>query len=816
MAGRMAGLRTRAGCLALCLLAGAAAAQSPAPAPRAVELPPGPLADRLPALAAQTGASVQADAALLRGLQAPGVAGRFTPAEALARLLAGTGLAAAEEAPGVFVLQPAGAMPAAPAPALPGPDAAVLPVVRVTALREAEGADAALGSGNGRGAGAATRTATPALAVPQALSTLLRPTLDALGATRLDDALDYVPGVSRQNDFGGTWDNIALRGFAGHEDTGMSLLRNGMAGNRGYNAPRDTANVERFEFLRGPVAALYGVSEPGGTLNVVTQPAPWEPLRTLEWSLGRWNARRAVLTLGGPLDAAAGTAPTPGEPARLAYRLTAVAEDKGSFREHVRTRREMLAPALTWRLAEATTLRYDGEWLRQRAPLDRGVVALGGQVGTVPATHFYGDPGDGDLAMVNQTHQWLLDHALANGWRLHAGLMARRGTMEGFTTYGHGYGEALADLDARGWLWRQRRWRDFASSDRSGQLDLQGQWEAGGLRHTLLAGMEVFRFRLSQVMQQSPTSTWQADGIDVRRPVYRDERPATQDFLSTDEHQRGVGLYLQDQIELAPQWKALLGLRHDRFRQAVDDRLAGSTRRQSQGALSPRAGLTWLPVPGWAVYASVGASFRPNVGVDVQGAAFAPEKGLAREIGIKWQPPEGRLSASLAFYGIAKRNVLVTDLQHPDHSVAAARVRSRGAEFELAGRPAAGWSVVAGGAWLQRSLPQFPRASGSLLLVREWALDDSSSSSGGAGGHTVGLGGGLTHVGERTGDAGSPRLPAYTTTRLLAHWQAGPALRLSLQVDNAFDRRYYASAYNSVWVVPGAPRHVTFTAKHTF
>lgn len=71
-------------------------------------------------------------------------------------------------------------------------------------------------------------------------------------------------------------------------------------------------------------------------------------------------------------------------------------------------------------------------------------------------------------------------------------------------------------------------------------------------------------------------------------------------------------------------------------------------------------------------------------------------------------------------------------------------------------------------------------------------------------------------MGERTGDAGSPRLPAYTTMRLLAHWQAGPALRLSLQVDNAFDKRYYASAYNRVWVVPGAPRHVTLTARHTF
>lgn len=58
-------------------------------------------------------------------------------------------------------------------------------------------------------------------------------------AMRLDASLDYVSGVSRQNNFGGAWDNLAVRGFAGHEDSGMSLLRNGFSSNRGFNAPRE-------------------------------------------------------------------------------------------------------------------------------------------------------------------------------------------------------------------------------------------------------------------------------------------------------------------------------------------------------------------------------------------------------------------------------------------------------------------------------------------------------------------------------------------------------------------------------------------------
>ena len=102
---------------------------------------------------------------------------------------------------------------------------------------------------------AATRTGTPAREVPQSVRVLPRQTLEDIGAIRLDDSLDYVSGISRQNNFGGTWDNLSIRGFAGHEDTGMSLLRNGFSSNRGFNAPRDTANVESIECLKGPSAA---------------------------------------------------------------------------------------------------------------------------------------------------------------------------------------------------------------------------------------------------------------------------------------------------------------------------------------------------------------------------------------------------------------------------------------------------------------------------------------------------------------------------------------------------------------------------------
>lgn len=137
---------------------------------------------------------------------------------------------------------------------------AALPQVNVVAERSA-----AYNPSTSRGA---TRTDTPLREVPQSVRVVNIEQLEDLGAMRLADTVDFVSGISRLNDFGGTWDNFGIRGFS---STDMGFLVNGFPGARGYNPPRDTATVERFEFLKGPAGAIYGSSEPGGTINIVTK-----------------------------------------------------------------------------------------------------------------------------------------------------------------------------------------------------------------------------------------------------------------------------------------------------------------------------------------------------------------------------------------------------------------------------------------------------------------------------------------------------------------------------------------------------------------
>jgi iron complex outermembrane receptor protein len=72
-----------------------------------------------------------------------------------------------------------------------------------------------------------TKSGLPVRELPQSVRVMTRQAIDDLGATRLDEVLDFVGGVSRQNSFGGLWDNFAIRGLPGNENTGMPTLLNG-------------------------------------------------------------------------------------------------------------------------------------------------------------------------------------------------------------------------------------------------------------------------------------------------------------------------------------------------------------------------------------------------------------------------------------------------------------------------------------------------------------------------------------------------------------------------------------------------------------
>ena len=671
-----------------------------------------------------------------------------------------------------------------PAHAQATTDDTALPQVNVVA-------DRATGQYNPQHSSGATRTDTPLREVPQSVRVMSQQQIEDLGALRLADTVDFVSGISRLNDFGGTWDNFAIRGFS---STDMGFLVNGFPGSRGYNPPRDTATVERFEFLKGPASAIYGSSEPGGTINIVTKKPKFTPHNVAEVSLGSRGLRRATVDSTGALGA------------KVAYRINLMTEEGDSRSTLLHNKRTLVAPALTWVIDPQTMLNYEAEFLRADTPLDRGIVNVRGTLGALPRDRVLNEPSDGNMTLTSDTHQLTLDRALSDHWRARFGASYKESTFDG------NYTEATSLAADNRTLNRQATWRQLPSRDVSVQAEVEGKFDTAGFGHTVLVGAEASRLWMNTEILRSANTP-----IDIYNPVYGAPASALANRTSSsDERQRVKAVFAQDQISLSPQWKLLGGLRWDEYNQDIDNRVARTVTSKQQSAVSPRAGLTFLPNEWSSLYVSAGKSFRGNSGTDINGSPFDPQRSTSYEAGWKLQTPDQRLGANFAVYDISKTNVL-TASDVPGYSVAAGKIKSSGFEADVYGQIDANWRVSGNFAWddarveKDRTLApgtrlmNVPKISAGLLAIRESVLDN---------GGRYGIGGGINHVGDRSGNtADTYTLPAYTTAKLVSYWQISKKVRLSLDVHNLFNRNYYTASWGNLYVIPGAERSVVTRLK---
>lgn len=271
--------------------------------------------------------------------------------------------------------------------------------------------------------------------------------------------------------------------------------------------PRDTASLERMEVLKGPASALYGRGDPGGIISYTTKQPQFKSANTVSVSAGSYGATRETLDSTGALS------PT------LAYRLNLMNEDNGSFRDTVSSKRYLVAPGFTWKASPDTVVHYEMEAVRQRAPLDRGVVAVNNQLGVIPASRFLGEPRDGDYEVRNLGHQFTVDHHINADWSVNAGVAQRETDM-----YGYGTEATALQADART-LWRRYRYSNFHTSDLQGRLEITGRLQTGALSHTLVMGADAYQFRYDQLFQRSRPTAAAPYAIDIFNPVYGQPAP---------------------------------------------------------------------------------------------------------------------------------------------------------------------------------------------------------------------------------------------------------------------------------------------------
>lgn len=643
--------------------------------------------------------------------------------------------------------------------------------------------------------------------IPQTVNVVPQSLLRDQAVQSMQDALKMVPGVGLSHG-DGQRDQVIIRGFSAIADQFVDGLRDDAL----YF--RDLSNVEQIEVLKGPASVLYGRGSSGGLINRITK-KPGINLSEVGLTLGSWNQRRGEFDLA--------RAP---EDSRFAFRITGALERADSYRDQQFLDRDALAASLLFKASADTNVLLQMDHLKDRRLTDFGIPALNGRPVNVPASAYYGaanardvDYTQSEVSSVGLTlnHRFNDSLSLRNALRYYTYSLDRNNTLtrsvnEKNRTFTLNHGNVYRE--EHGWF---------------NQTELTQKTEFLGMKHQLLYGVEVGQQNKDLVSFSTPVTD--ATGTIRDFALFNPALPVLP--LSTSRTPGAANLgtfktlafYAQDMIQLSRQWKALAGLRYDRFEQETYDRMPGKPNLgRTDTTWSPRVGLVYQPSSTWSYYASWSKSFQPSgeaFSLAANNAQIAPEKTSNQEVGVKWDLPDGKSSFTASLFKLERTNIKSTD-PVTNTLVPLGVQRTNGLELTFAGEVAPSWQVWAGYAYLDGEMTSSPAVdSGQPVQGKRPTLTPRHSANlwvTKALGNGFGVGGGLNYVGARFANPGNTvTLPGYTTVDAMAYYRMGP-WDVQLKLNNLLDRRYIVSGHGSSpnLNLPGAPRSAQVVARYRF
>lgn len=615
---------------------------------------------------------------------------------------------------------------------------------------------------------------------------------------RVSDALSRVNGVVYQDSYGGGfWDNYSFRGFSTDPNMGTSYLRNGLSSLSGIHTPRDMVNIQAIDFLKGPMAAMYGQGAIGGIMNITTKQPEWTQKNEVSLSGSTLEEYRASLDSTGALSDA------------VAYRLGLAYENNQSFRDHVDSQHYFVAPQLAWKISDQTQLNLETEFSEHQGVFDRGVPMVNGQF-VVNKKTFLGEPSDGDIKVKDQMYQLRLNHQFNENWNNTTALSYNHGERAGTST-------EISSIAADGQTAnRFRRYRQFETDTFQLQSILRGKFNTGAVKHEFVANVEAGHYTIDQIQLRNAVGT--SSPINIYHPVYGQNILAlARTTKNSKETQNMLGVNLQDQIFLNPQWNVLIGGRFNRLEQQIDDYKTGLSDQQDFTPFSPRVGVNYQPTTKLSFYSNWGKSFELNTGLNKENQLYDPEKTQSWEIGTKYEYlPQSWFG--LTYFDLDKQHLLTEGIT--DTYVDSGRVQSHGVEVELKHQFNDHLRVGANYTFTKASviesevdtkgarLKNIPRHTANLNADYQFELL----------GREAGLVGTINYFGKRSAnyiDNGTS-LPEFTVVNVGGYIQVRPDLRAQLNIDNVFDKDYYVSSYTDEWVQPGKPLKATLSLTWNF
>lgn len=787
--------------LALSLCGSALATSAAWAEPLAYSIPAGSLAAAISQFAAASGVTISFSSEETAGLQSPGLQGSFELEQGFARLLQGSGLQVQQAGEKRYVLiKPQGG------------SALELGATSVNA--------AGLGAtteGTGSYTTGVTNTATKMnLSIretPQTISVVTRQRMDDQHLASVTDVLNQTPGITMSQD-GGERFNIYSRGSAidTYQFDGVTTSQE----NQTRNMPStllDMVLYDRVEIIRGATGLMTGAGEPGGVINLIRKKPTREFKSYIQGSVGSWDNYRSEADVSGPLT----------ESGDVRGRLVAAKQDNQSFMDWYGQKRELAYGVIETDLTDTTLVRFGIDYQKYKSTGSAGVPLLytNGQ-----QTDFSRSTSSGARWMYDDfetlNYSFALEQQLGNDWSLKvatnymdvdrdADLGWYRST-SGFSYLNQATGAASAE----------RAKISAHQVQKGADVNLQGTYELLGRAHELVFGYSYAEYEnnhdsLSGGIASFNFYTWDNQ---LARGAYTPS-------LIFDIKTRQSGYYIANRFNLTDELHLLLGARASNY--SYDSSLTSliakthtPSKMRASGEVTPYAGLVYDLTPEQSVYISYTDIFKPQTAMDKDGQVLDPVVGKNYELGWKGEFFNGRLNANAAMFRVERDNFAELDPGQTTPTGAAASravdgAKTKGLDIEIAGEVTPGWNVQTGYAHTrtenadgERLTTQLPMDTFRLWSTYRLPGDWEKLTVGGG----VNWNSGKSLTFSRYNNA-KVKDDDYAVAGLMARYQINEHLTSTLNINNLFDKKYYAGMAGSYGHY-GAPRNAMLDLRYDF
>jgi iron complex outermembrane recepter protein len=546
------------------------------------------------------------------------------------------------------------------------------------------------------------------------------------GATTLADTLRNVSGVTQGGQFSfGFYDRFIIRGLnANFLSDGLPDTTSDLTG-----IPHSLTGVERVEILKGPGSALYGTSQPGGTINLVHFRPSDIPAASITEQIGSFGTTTTDFSATGPTG-------TP----NLDWRVDGRYQKTDGFRGLHGEVAEIL-PAFSFRPENHDVeVRFEYRHIEQLP--DATGIPFSPPNGTglplpVPADFRYYTPfakGNQDIARIFASDAWTVGDFLTINERASF-------TNRGVDILRNAGGSVNLIGSIYGLTNRQLREQHDNVNDAIYQMEPTWKFQFGDVKQTLVNGFEA-----RGVNAESSRSTADLPNIgNIFAPVVPEQTLSALTFKCDSGHScyddqlwaRLFGIYLIDQIEFGDALKLRFSGRQNWFSTGVEGLaalpvnsgnvhpcptiLTGCPFLPGQPVTSFDAPFTWdagavyFLQPRLSVFAGYADSSYPIFNTEEpQTVAQGPEHGTQYEAGVRYEIPR-MLTISSALYRVTRENVFtVVTVPNPNgpgniDETLFFNYRVKGWETDLTVRPIEKWTVNANFALQNPIITSFPQ-----------------------------------------------------------------------------------------------------------